>query len=125
MKKYSLVNAICYEICRLIVEQSPTVKNNWIVSRIMEYCFQDWVEWKAKTTMASVDQQADKLKQDWKAQENQAFLQKIQKENPGAKVTIHNPETGAVLIQYPPDGSIAQTLLGGDIEIRSPGTYGN
>lgn len=87
----------------------------------MKYCFQDWVEWKAETTMASVDQQAEKLKQDWKAQENQKFLQQVQKENPNCKVTIHDPATGSVFIQHPPDGSLAQSLLGGDMEIRSSG----
>jgi hypothetical protein len=117
--KYSLLNAIAYEICRLLVEDKPSRKNNYIISLILKHCFTDWVEWKTEMTMVAVDQQAEEIKAEWKAQENEAIVAKFQEKYPEAKVTLHN-SNGAVLIEHPPDGSNVQSLLGGAMEIKSP-----
>ena len=119
-RKYSLLNAVLYEICRLLVEDKPSRRTHFVIAAIMGHCFTDWVEWKTEHTMATVDQQAEELKTQWKEQENEAIVAKFQEKYPEAKVTLHDANTGAVLIEHPPDGSNAQSLLGGAMEIKSP-----
>jgi len=69
--------------------------------------------------MNDVDNQAEDLKQQWRDEGNEKVLEKISKSFPESKVSTHN-EQGAVLIENPSDGSEAQDLLGGAMEIRSP-----
>ena len=69
--------------------------------------------------MRSVDEQAESIKEQWRDDENEAIREKVSNIFSDAKVTIHN-EQGAVLIEHPPDGSKAQELLGGSMEIKSP-----
>jgi hypothetical protein len=95
-------------------------KNNRIVAQILEHCFQDWVQWKTESTMQDVDRQVEEIKETWKEQENQKIVEDFQERYPEAKVTLHDANTGAVLIEHPPDGSEAQSLLGGAMEIKSP-----
>ena len=118
--KYNLLNAIVYEILRLLTEHWPNLKRNPWVTRALVYCFPDWVEWKTEKTMEGVDRQVEEITEEWRAQDNQKVVEKFQEVYPEAKVTVHNPKTGAVLIEHPPDGSEAQGLLGGAVEIRSP-----
>jgi hypothetical protein len=70
--------------------------------------------------MKDVDRQVEEIKETWKEQENQEIVKLFQEKLPEAKVTLHDPITGAVLIEHPPDGSKAQDLLGGVMEIKSP-----
>jgi hypothetical protein len=95
-------------------------KSNPIVARILEHCFPDWVEWKTELTMQDVDRQVEEIKETWKEKENQQIVEKFQEKYPEAKVTLHDADTGAVLIEHPSDGSEAQELLGGAMEIKSP-----
>jgi hypothetical protein len=118
--KYNLLNALLYEICLAIVEYKPELKRNWVIDKILEHCFQDWVAWRTEQTMRDVDQQAEDLKVKWKEEENKLIVERFQKQYPEAKVTLHDENTGAVLIEHPPDGSKAQELLGGAMEIKSP-----
>lgn len=118
--KYSLLNAIAYEFCLSIVEIRPSLRNNVWISRILAHCFPDWVEWKTERTMKDVDKQVDEIINKWQKDDNQKVVDKFQKLYPEAKVTTHDPKTGAVLIEHPPDGSKAQELLGGAMEIKSP-----
>lgn len=118
--KYNLLNALLYEFCLALVEYKPNLKRNWVVAQIFEYCFQDWVNWKTELTMQDVDRQAEDLKKKWKEEENKRIVEKFQEKYPDAKVTLHDENTGAVLIEHPPDGSKAQELLGGVMEIKSP-----
>lgn len=69
--------------------------------------------------MQEVDEQVEEIKEEWKQEELQATLERAQDKFPEAKVTLHNDQ-GAVLIEHPPDGSKAQDLLGGAMEIKSP-----
>ena len=85
----------------------------------MAHCFPDWVLWKTELTMKDVDRQTEELKEQWRDEENEAIREKVSNIFPDAKVTTHNGQ-GAVLIEHPPDGSKAQELLGGSMEIKSP-----
>lgn len=118
--KYSLLNATVYEIIRILVDGGILSKSNRIVAQILKHCFQDWVQWKTESTMQDVDRQVEKIKETWKEQENQKIVEDFQERYPEAKVTLHDTNTGAVLIEHPPDGSEAQSLLGGAMEIKSP-----
>ena len=118
--KYSLLNAITYEIVRVLIDGGILSKSNRIVARILAHCLQDWVQWKTESTMQDVDRQVEVIKETWKEQENQKIVEHFQERYPEAKVTLHDANTGAVLIEHPPDGSKAQDLLGGAMEIKSP-----
>jgi len=118
-RKYNLLNALAYELCRLLVEDKPSRRTNVIIAAVLKHCLADWVEWKTEMTMVSVDAQAEALKEQWRKEENEAILKRTQEKHPEAKVTLHN-DNGAVLIEHPPDGSNAQSLLGGAMEIKSP-----
>ena len=122
--KYNLLNAIVYEILRVLTEHWPDLKRNPWVTRALAYCFPDWVEWKTEKTLKGVDRQAEKITKEWQEQDNQKVVDKFQEVYPEAKVTVHDSNTGAVLIEHPPDGSKAQDLLGGAMEIRSPWSEG-
>jgi predicted metal-dependent phosphoesterase TrpH len=69
--------------------------------------------------MEEVDKQVEEIKEEWKQEELQATLERAQEAFPEAEVSLHNDQ-GAVLIEHPPDGSKAQDLLGGAMEIKSP-----
>jgi hypothetical protein len=118
--KYSLLNAITYEIVRVLIDGGILSKSNRIVAQILAHCFQDWVQWKTESTMQDVDRQVEVIKETWKEQENQKIVEHFQEKFPESKVTLHDANTGAVLIEHPPDGSNAQSLLGGAMEIKSP-----
>ena len=118
---YSRRNVIYYLVCRWLVDRNPSLALHPLIKRILENCFQDWVNWKTQDTMLSVDKQAEDLKKQWQAEDNAKVVEKAQEMFPEATVSLHN-ETGAVLIEHPPDGSHAQDLLGGAMEIRAPWT---
>jgi hypothetical protein len=87
---------------------------------ILEWLWKHWVDGRVEMEISSVEKQAEEIKEQWKSEENAEILERFQEENPDAKVTIHDSDTGAVLIEHKPDGSVAQDLLGGTIEIKSP-----
>jgi hypothetical protein len=122
--KYNELNVICYQICLWLIELVPLLKYSSSLKGFMDSLYPDWVEWKTETTLKEVDQQVEEITKDWQAQDNQKVVEKFQEVYPEAKVTVHDPETGAVLIEHPPDGSGAQELLGGAMEIRSPWSEG-
>lgn len=118
---YSRRNVISYLVCRWLVDRKPSLAFNPVIKRVLEYCFQDWVNWKAQDTMVSVDKQTEEIKQQWTKEDNEKIVKRAQQMFPDSKVSLHN-NTGAVLIEHPADGSKAQSLLGGPIEIRAPWT---
>ena len=95
--KYSVLNAIIYDVLWRLCESLPSLRGKGWVRMAMDHCFPDWVEWKTEVTMADVDRQVEQIKEEWA------------KDDP-------KPE----FIEHPPDGSKAQELLGGAMEIRSP-----
>ena len=82
--------------------------------------------------MRQVDQQAAAIAEQWSRVEDQQRLREVEKaaariqfENPNATVSVVTTAMGegtdlAILVEHPPDGSAAQDLLGGAMEIRSP-----
>ena len=116
---YNVLNAIVYDVLWRFCDSYPSLRSNTLVRMAMAHCFPDWVLWKTELTMKDVDRQTDELKEQWREEENEAIREKFQEAYPDAKVTTHN-EQGAVLIEHPPDGSKAQELLGGPMEIKSP-----
>jgi hypothetical protein len=116
---YNVLNAIVYDVLWRFCESYPSLRSNTLVKMAMAHCFPDWVLWKTELTMKDVDRQTESLKEEWQKEENEAIREKFQEAFPDAKVTTHN-EQGAVLIEHPPDGSKAQELLGGAMEIKSP-----
>ena len=116
---YNVLNAIAYDVLWRLCDSFSSLRSNTLVKMAMAHCFPDWVLWKTELTMKDVGRQTDKLKEQWRDEENEATRQKFQESLPDSKVTTYN-EQGAVLIEHPPDGSKAQELLGGTIEIKSP-----
>jgi hypothetical protein len=89
-------------------------------------------EMKVKAEMARVDDQVAEIDQQWTQVEDaertaqaEAVAQRIQQANPDAAVSVIQTAVGegtdvAILVEHAPDGSRAQDLLGGAVEIRSP-----
>lgn len=119
---YNRYNVACYLICKWLIERRPSLALNPLIKQILENCFQDWVNWKTADTMDSVDRQVEQIQGQWKKEDNEEIVKKAQEMFPEAKVSLHNENTGAVLIEHPSDGSMAQSLLGGAVEIRAPWT---
>ena len=116
---YNVLNAIVYDVLWRFCDSYPSLRSNTLVRMAMAHCFPDWVLWKTELIMKDVDRQTEELKELWRDEENEAIREKVSNFFPDAKVTTHN-EQGAVLIEHPPDGSKAQELLGGSMEIKSP-----
>jgi hypothetical protein len=116
---YNVLNAIVYDVLWRFCDSYPSLRSNTLVRMAMAHCFPDWVLWKTELTMKDVDRQTEELKEQWRDEENEAIREKVSNFFPDAKVTTHN-EQGAVLIEHPPEGSKAQELLGGSMEIKSP-----
>lgn len=95
--KYNIWFALCYELVHGVSEYYPKLKEYKLVKIVLNYCKHDWVLWRIESTLASVDRDIDRIKRYWNAQEP-------------SKTTY---------IEHPPDGSKAQELLGGAIEIKS------
>ena len=68
---------------------------------IRRYCFLDWVEWKTERTMKNVDKQIDEIQQMMAETDHKRYVEPI-------------------IIEHEPDGSKAQELLGGTLEIKAP-----
>jgi hypothetical protein len=117
---YNALNAIVYDVLIRLCEVYPSLHSNKWVKLALAHCFPDWVLWKTDNTMESVDKQIENLKEQLQREDNEAIVKKFQDAYPEAKVTTYDEVTGAVFIEHPPDGSVAQKLLGGTIEIRSP-----
>ena len=117
---YNVINAIVYDILWRFCDNYPSLRGNKLVQMAMEHCFPDWVLWKTENTMADVDRQSEELKEQWQREDNEKVVEKFSNIFPEAEVSTHDEKTGAVLIEHPPDGSKAQELLGGTMEIRPP-----
>lgn len=95
------INGIIYEITNILIEFDARWANHWLIKMIRSHCFLDWVEWKTEQTMAKVDRQIVEITKDWEVQDHDTYIKPI--------ITEHKP-----------DGSKAQDLLGGTLEISSP-----
>jgi hypothetical protein len=91
---------------------------------------------KVKQTMASVDNQIDKIDQSWRTEEDRIKEEEYQKKAEAIKVTLGEAASNVqvikvqtpsgegvhgILIEYKPTGGTGPaSLLGGDMEIKSP-----
>ena len=98
---YNIWNAVAYEITRIIVEHNKTMGTNPWIKQICFHCFPDWVIWKTERTMKSVDKQINEIR---------FQLDKTYEEEYIKPITI----------EYEPDLSRAQQLLGGEQYIKAP-----
>ena len=97
--KYNIWNAVAYEICQLLIEHDPKWEKNFIVKKILSHSFWDWIEWKTERSMKGVDHQ----------------IRQIHFELDSYYAEQDKP----IYKEHKPDGSEAQDLLGGAIEIKS------
>lgn len=95
--KYSIWFALTYEILNDLSQHFKTLKQNKLVQLVLKYCKHDWVLWKIESTLSEVDEQIEQIKKQWETNESPRYS----------------------VIEHAPDGSKAQELLGGAIEIRS------
>lgn len=95
------INGILYEITNLLIDFDSRWAIHWLVKMIRENCFPDWVAWKTEQTMAKVDRQIVEITKDWEVKDHDTYVKPI-------------------IIEHQPDGSKAQDLLGGTLEISSP-----
>ena len=99
--EYNIWFALSYEITNYLIDTDTRWEQNPWIRQIRNYCKPDWIEWKTESTMKNVDFQAEVIKQQWEEQEKGKY-------------------TKPIVITYNPDGSKAQDLLGGTLEIRAP-----
>lgn len=94
---YNFWFALTYELVQEFVQHFVSLRQNKIIKQILIYCKEDWVLWKTELTLKKIDLEVEQLKKDWEKEEPPKFL----------------------IIEHTPDGSKAQQLLGGEIEIKS------
>lgn len=97
---YNIWNAAAYEICLIFIDFKPAWKLHPLIKRVMYHCFLDWVAWKTERTMKNVDKQIKDLHKQWDEEE--------------AK------ENQPIITHHESDGSKAQELLGGTLQITAP-----
>jgi hypothetical protein len=95
--KYNLWFALTYEILTALKEHYKKLRSNKWVKLILAYCKHDWVLWKVESTLKSVDRDIEKIQKQWEAEQPPKFI----------------------IVEHEPNGSEAQKLLGGAIEIKS------
>ena len=95
------VNGIIYEITNILIEFDARWANHCLIKMIRLHCFLDWVEWKTEQTMAKVDRQIVEIIKDWEVQDHDTYIKPI-------------------IVEHKPDGSKAQDLLGGTLQISAP-----
>lgn len=96
---YNKVNALVYEAIIFSCRFYPLKKYFWI-RKILEHCLDDWAAFRAEIAMAEVDRQVQAIQEEWEKEEKE----KLQ----------------PVYFESEPDGSTAQTLLGGEMRLMSP-----
>lgn len=99
--KYNIWNAIAYEVTNILIEFDSRWNNYFWIGTIRTHCFLDWVEWKTAQTMTKVDKQVEEIQKTMAAADEIKYVKPI--------VTEHSP-----------DGSKAQELLGGTLQITAP-----
>lgn len=99
--------------------------------------FAEWfIAWmrelKIRAEMKHVDTQVEEIDEQWTQQEDQSYREKVQEvadklqaQMPTAVVSVVDARVGdcvqpTIFIEEAPDGSKAQDILGGAMEIRNP-----
>jgi hypothetical protein len=99
-QKYIVVNALIYEVILFLQEFSAFFKTNPGIKQILKNCFEDWCAYRAEREMIEVDKQVQELHKLWDEEEKD-YIEPLYSE-------------------LPPDDSIAQSLLGGEIRLTAP-----
>jgi len=103
---------------------------------VWKYLVEWFIAWareqRIQAELKDVDQQAEVIQKEWERMEYEEKVAaaervagQIQFENPDATVSVVPVMMGegkdvAIIVEHPPDGSKAQEVLGGAMEIRSP-----
>jgi hypothetical protein len=99
-QEYNLINALVYEVILFLQGFFKFFKNNPIIKQILKNCFSDWCAFRAELAIQEVDKQVEALHKQWEQEEKQ--------------------KTNPIYSEKPPDGSQAQTLLGGEMRLTAP-----
>ena len=99
--KYNVWNAVAYEVTNILIEFDARWLNHWWIRAIRKNCILDWVEWKTEQTIKKVDKQVEAIQKSMKEADDKLYV---------------NP----IIREHAPDGSKAQDLLGGTIQISAP-----
>jgi hypothetical protein len=98
-KEYNKVNALIYEAILFLQKFFQFFKKNPWIKQILKNCFEDWCAFRAEVAMQQVDKQVEELHELW-AKEEKKYTEPIYSEQP-------------------PDGSKAQSLLGGEMRLTA------
>jgi hypothetical protein len=117
MKLNALMNALIYELGLLLVRRSPSLGNNKWFRRMMNYCRTDWADWKTAQTMKAIDNQSQKLVEEWVEDHRNAMANKLAKKAkelfPKATITaVPDAIVPSVIVEEEGD-----SLLGGPLRI--------
>ena len=94
-----MIHAVLYEIAIRVKEKFPNHAVNFFFAPFIKHYREDWALWRTEQTMETVDTQVEQIQQQWKEED-------------------HSQDP--IIIEYEPDGSEAQELLGGMMEIKAP-----
>jgi hypothetical protein len=99
MKKhnYNFWLAITYEVAYDFAQHFKVLRKNKLIILILNYCKEDWILWRIETALDSVDKQIEKIKKQWENEKKPKYIYR----------------------EYEPDGSTAQSLLGGVMEVSN------
>ena len=121
----ALVNALLYELAKGLVKSRPALAFHPLIIRLLAWCKPDWEQWKVSRTMASVDNQAVALVEQWeqkeKKDEENLLVAKARALFPEATVEPIEAAVPSVMIlqDASPDASDAIKALGGEMRIAS------
>lgn len=97
MDNYNIWYAVLHELLLYCLDAWPRLRRNPWIGKALEWTRPDWILWRVEQTMLDVSKQAEKLVEQWTQEEPPTYE----------------------LIEHKPDGSKAQKLLGGAMEIKS------
>ena len=121
----ALVNALLYQLVKWLIERKPALAFHPLIIRLRAWCKPDWEQWKVSRTMASVDNQAGALVEQWEQKEKKdkedLLVAKARALFPEATVEPIEAAVPSVMIlqDAPPDASDAIKALGGEMRIAS------
>lgn len=98
---YRLWFALSYEVTNILINNDTKWEVNRWVRLVRAHSFIDWVEWKTERSMEILDEQIEDIRLALEAEDRKQYIDPI-------------------IIHHAPDGSRAQELLGGEIQIKAP-----
>ncbi len=124
MSNEALIYALCYELAMATVKQWPKLASSPWFKLLIVHCRPFWTEWKTQATLKKVDEQAQKLKDQWEKEERQHKAESLatmaQEMFPNATVTpLPDAVVPSVVIihEAPAEASDEIKALGGELRI--------